>query len=278
MSGSGWSGWGRCSSGPSRGGGEPPAGGAGHPGAGGGDGCVNAAAEVALRHGLPLAVLPVGRLNHFAYDIGVEEPRDLIRAVEEGGAVAVDVGRFASPDDGGARTAAGGRSEGIFLNTFSIGVHPELVRGRERWAHRLGDRPAAVLAALRVPRSAREPMSAEFRGRRRPLWLLFADNGARHRQGLGPGRRLDMADGLLDLRIVHGGRRPGARLLAAALAGPAVRSPAQASVRLRELRVDGISPGTVVAYDGEVTDVRGPLVLDKLPEALTVYRPLPATG
>ncbi|MGA4845599.1 bifunctional phosphatase PAP2/diacylglycerol kinase family protein [Streptomyces sp. G5(2025)] len=247
----------------------------------GGDGCVNAAAEVALRQGLPLAVLPSGTLNHFAYDIGVEEPRDLCRAVEEGGAVAVDVGRFASPDDADAVDAGAaidGRTEGIFLNTFSVGVHPELVRGRERWAHRLGDRPAAVLAALRVPRSAREPMSAEFRGRRRPLWLLVAGNGTYHRYGLGPGRRLDMADGLLDLRIVHGGHRPGARLLAAALAGPAVRSPAQASVRLRGLRVDGISPGTVVAYDGEVTEVRGALVLDKLPEALTVYRPLPATG
>ncbi|MFI2614724.1 bifunctional phosphatase PAP2/diacylglycerol kinase family protein [Streptomyces sp. NPDC018584] len=244
----------------------------------GGDGCVNAAAGVALRHGLPLAVLPGGGPNHFAYDIGVEEPRDLCRAVEEGGAVAVDVGRFASPDDGEGLAAARGRTEGIFLNTFSIGVHPELVRGRERWAHRLGDRPAAVLAALRVPRSAREPMTAEFRGRERPLWLLFAGNGTYHRYGLGPGRRLDMADGLLDLRIVHGGHRPRARLLAAALAGPAVRSPAQTSLRLRGLRVDGVSPGTVVAYDGEVAEVRGTLVLDKLPEALTVYRPLPTTG
>ncbi len=244
----------------------------------GGDGRVNAAAGVALRHGLPLAVLPGGGLNHFAYDIGVEEPRDLCRAVEEGGAVAVDVGRFTSPDDGDGLAAARERTEGIFLNTFSIGVHPELVRGRERWAHRLGDRPAAVLAALRVPRSAREPMTAEFRGRERPLWLLFAGNGTYHRYGLGPGRRLDMADGLLDLRIVHGGHRPRARLLAAALAGPAVRSPAQAALRLRGLRVDGVSPGTVVAYDGEVAEVRGALVLDKLPEALTVYRPLPTTG
>ncbi len=93
----------------------------------GGDGCVNAAAGVALRHGLPLAVLPGGDVNHFAYDIGVAEPRDLIRAVEEGGAVAVDVGRFTSPDDAGA---TGGGAEGIFLNTFGIAAHPELVRHR----------------------------------------------------------------------------------------------------------------------------------------------------
>ncbi|MGW0533181.1 phosphatase PAP2 family protein [Streptomyces sp. NPDC003032] len=233
----------------------------------GGDGTVNAAADTALRHGLPLAVLPGATLGHFAYDIGVEEPRDMCRAVEEGAAVSVDVGRFSSPDD----AAAGRRVEGVFLNTFSVGVRPELVRRRERWAHRLGERPAAVfaaVAALRAPGSVPEPMSAVVRGRRRALWLLVVGNGTYHRFGLGPGRRLDLADGLLDVRVVHGGRRPGARLLAAALAGPA-------AVRLRSLRVDDVGPGTVAAYDGEVIGVQGALVIDKLPEALIVYRPLP---
>ncbi|AZM56672.1 phosphoesterase [Streptomyces sp. WAC 01529] len=240
----------------------------------GGDGCVNAAAGVALRHGLPLAVLPGGPPAHFAYDIGVEDARDLCRAVEAGGAVAVDVGRFSTPEE----VAGEDRTEGIFLNTFSLGVHPETVRRSDRWARRLGDRPAAALAALRTLRSEPAPMSAEFRGRRRPVWLLFAGNGSYHRFGLAPGRRLDLADGLLDVRIVHGGRKPGVRLLAAALAGSAVRTPVQAAVRLRSLRVDDTGPGTVAAYDGEVTEVRGALTLDKLPEALTVYRPLPLIG
>lgn len=234
----------------------------------GGDGTANAAVAVALRHRLPLAVLPGGTLNHFAYDIGVEDQRDLCRAVEAGDAVAVDVGRF--------RSGSGAR--GYFLNTFSIGVYPELVRLRDRWAHRIGGRAAAVLAAVRLLRSDRQPLSAEFRGRKRALWLLFAGNCTYHRLGFTPGRRLDLADGLLDVRVVHGGRRPGARLLAAALAGPLMRSPAQAAVRLARLRVDGLEPGTVVAYDGEVSVVQGDLIIDKLPEALTVYRPLPPTG
>jgi len=37
----------------------------------GGDGTVQAVAQVAIRHGLPLAVLPGGTLNHFARDAGV---------------------------------------------------------------------------------------------------------------------------------------------------------------------------------------------------------------
>ncbi|MDG4862044.1 phosphoesterase, partial [Streptomyces sp. T-3] len=65
------------------------------------------------------------------------------------------------------------------------------------------------------------------------------------------------------------------RLLAAALAGPISRSPLHAAVRLRRLRISGLTPGTPVAYDGEVTEMGGELLLEKLPEALVVYRPLP---
>ncbi len=233
----------------------------------GGDGTVNAAAGTALRHGLPLAVLPGGTLNHFAHDLGIEDARTLGRAVREGDAVRVDVGRFTAGSGAGAK-------EGVFLNTCSLGVYPELVREREHWAGRIGGWPAGVLGAVRVLRADRHPLRATFQGRPHPLWLLFAGNGAYHRMGFAPGRRFDLADGLLDVRVVHGGRRPALRLVAAALAGPLTRSPAHAAVRVPRLHVEGIAPGTLLAYDGEVTDIEGDLTLCKLPEALTVYRPL----
>ncbi|MFD5745418.1 bifunctional phosphatase PAP2/diacylglycerol kinase family protein [Streptomyces massasporeus] len=229
----------------------------------GGDGTVNTAARIALRAGLPLALLPGGTLNHFAYDLGVEDVRDLARALRQGDAVRVDVGRYSC-----------GGQQGVFLNTCSVGVYPELVRERERWAHRVGGWPAGVLAALRVLRTGRHPLEAEFQGRTRPLWLLFAGNGTYHRMGLTSGRRRDLADGQLDVRVVHGGRRPAARLLAAALAGPLTRSPAHAAVQVGRLRLDHVAPGTLLAYDGEVTEVEGRVTLEKLPEALTVYRPI----
>ncbi|MGW5133578.1 diacylglycerol kinase family protein [Streptomyces sp. NPDC004135] len=229
----------------------------------GGDGTVNTAARVALRCGVPLAVLPGGTLNHFAHDLGVEDVRDLARALRQGDAVRVDVGRFSCGD-----------RHGVFLNTCSVGVYPELVRERERFSHRIGGWPAGVLAALRVLRADRHPLAAEFRGRTRPLWLLFAGNGTYHRMGLAPGRRVDLADGQLDVRVVHGGRRPAVRLLAAALAGPLTRSPAHAAVQVGRLRLDHVAPGTLLAYDGEVTEVEGRVTLEKLPEALTVYRPI----
>jgi undecaprenyl-diphosphatase len=229
----------------------------------GGDGTVNTAAAVALRHGLPLAVLPGGTLNHFAHDLGMEDVRDLCRALENGEGVRVDVARFRS-----------GGKQGIFLNTFSLGVYPELVRERELWEGRIGSWPAGVVAALKVLRADRHPLQAEFQGRPHPLWLLFAGNGTYHRMGLAPGRRLDLADGVLDVRVVHGGRGPALRLLSAALAGPLTRSPVHAAVQVHRLRLTGLSPGTLLAYDGEVTEGEGEVRLEKLPEALTVYRPL----
>ncbi|MFD4601687.1 bifunctional phosphatase PAP2/diacylglycerol kinase family protein [Streptomyces sp. NPDC058464] len=230
----------------------------------GGDGTVNAAARIALRHGLPLAVLPGGTLNHFAHDLSVEDGRDLGRAVRAGEAVRVDVGRFTSGD-----------REGVFLNTLSLGVYPELVRERERWARRMGAWPAEVLAVLRVLRTDRHPLRVELRGETHPLWLLFVGNCLYHRLALTPGRRTDLADGQLDVRVVHGGRHPALRLLSAALAGPLTRSPAHTGARLSRLRLTGIAAGTPVAYDGEVIEVAGEMTVEKLPEALTAYRPLP---
>ncbi|MCX4904139.1 bifunctional phosphatase PAP2/diacylglycerol kinase family protein [Streptomyces sp. NBC_00878] len=229
----------------------------------GGDGTVNAAATVALRHRLPLAVLPGGTLNHFAQDLGVEDVRDLSRALRAGDAVRVDVGSFSSGD-----------TEGCFLNTCSLGVYPELVRERDRWSKRIGGWPAGVVATLRVLRADRHPLRAELSGEERPLWLLFAGNGMYHRMGPVPARRYDLADGRLDVRVVHGGRFPAVRLFAAAVAGPLTRSPVHAAVQVGALRVDGVEPGTPLAYDGEVTTVDGEVTLRKLPEALTVYRPL----
>lgn len=229
----------------------------------GGDGTVNAAAAAALRAGVPLAVFPGGTLNHFAMDLGLTGAEGTCHAVAHGQAVRIGVGRF-SPGPGG--------EPGYFLNNFSIGAYPELLGHRLRWAPRIGGGPAALLAAWRVLRAQR-PVRLRLAGRPRSVWLLFAGNGTYHGTGPTPRRRDSLGEGLLDLRLVYGGGRPGPRLLAAALAGPLSRSPVHVATRLRSLRIADIPKGTPLAYDGEYAEAPPALVLDELPEALTVYRP-----
>ncbi|MET9837937.1 diacylglycerol kinase family protein, partial [Streptomyces virginiae] len=230
----------------------------------GGDGTINAAATAALRADVPLAVFPGGTLNHFALDLGLIGPEGTCEALEHGEAVRIGVGRFSPGPDG---------EPGYFLNNFSIGAYPELLRHRLRWGPRIGGGPAALLAAWKVLRAER-PVRLSLAGRPRSVWLLFAGNGTYHGTGPAPGRRDGLGEGLLDLRLVHGGGRPGPRLLAAAFAGPLSRSPVHAATRLRSLRIGSVPAGTPLAYDGEYAKAPSELVLDALPDALTVYRPL----
>ncbi|MFJ9075549.1 bifunctional phosphatase PAP2/diacylglycerol kinase family protein [Streptomyces sp. NPDC102278] len=253
----------------------------------GGDGTINAAATAALRAGVPLAVFPGGTLNHFALDLGLAGAEDTCRAVADGHAVRVGVGRFTPgprrhPDpasetvpaasDAESGSEAGREESGYFLNNFSIGAYPELLRHRLRWAPRIGSGPAALLAAWRVLRAER-PVRLSLAGRPRSVWLLFAGNGTYHGTGPAPRRRDNLGEGLLDVRLVFGGGRPGPRLLAAAFTGPLSRSPVHTATRLRSLRISDVPPGTPLAYDGEYAKAPTAFVLDELPEALTVYRP-----
>ncbi|MDX6219978.1 MAG: hypothetical protein QOJ48_1659, partial [Frankiales bacterium] len=110
----------------------------------GGDGTVNCAAGIALEHGLPLAVVPGGTLNHFAGELGLTSVEQVAEAVRDGSAVRVSVGSGA-PDGDGL----------WFLNTFALGVYPDLVREREKHEGRLGKWPAMALATARVLRKAK---------------------------------------------------------------------------------------------------------------------------
>lgn len=237
----------------------------------GGDGTVNAAAPVALRAGVPLAVLPGGTRNHLAQDLDIATLRDACRAVTRGEAVAVEVARFRP----GPVDAERPGEPGHFVNTFSLGSYPDLVRVRERWTRRIGPWAAGVLAAVVTLRTTR-PVEITVNGRRRAVWLLFAGNCSYRRLGATRTRRPNLADGLLDVHVVRGGRWARTRLLLAALTGLVHRSPVHATARVSRLRISGIAPGTLCAFDGEIARAPQHLTLEKEERPLTVYRPLPA--
>ncbi|MFD5073997.1 bifunctional phosphatase PAP2/diacylglycerol kinase family protein [Streptomyces sp. NPDC058371] len=229
----------------------------------GGDGSVNAAAHAAARYGLALAVFPGGTLNHFAQDVGVPEFEDTAVAVARGEAVAVDIGVATSVTGDEVR----------FLNTFSIGLYPELVALREQLEKRLGKWPAAAVALTRVLRTA-TPIELTVNGRSRRLWLLFAGNGRYRPDGFAPTYRPRLDDGLLDLRMVDGGHRLArTRVVVSALAGALGRSRVYSAEAVPRVRLEGLRGTDTLAHDGEVAPTPVELTLGKEHRALVVYRP-----
>ena len=224
----------------------------------GGDGTVNAAAGIALEAGLPLAVVPGGTLNHFAGELGISSAEEVATAVRDGSAVRVSVG------------SAGDQL--YFLNTFALGVYPDLVHEREKHEGRLGKWPAMALATIRTVRSA-EAVEVSVDGEERTLWTLFAGNGHYHPSGFAPSWRERMDDGCIDIRLVDA-TKPLARtrMTLALLTGRLGRSRVYEERVVGRLSVSSDSP-LRIARDGEVSDGPSELRLRAAPDALVVYRP-----
>lgn len=86
--------------------------------AGGGDGTIRSVAGVLAGGEVPLGVLPVGTLNHFARDLGIPvELPAAVRLLVEGTPRALDVGEVNGE---------------IFVNNSMLGLYPPVVEVRDR--------------------------------------------------------------------------------------------------------------------------------------------------
>jgi len=237
--------------------------------AAGGDGTINAAAEVALAHGVPLAVFPAGTLNHFAADVGLAGAGDSVKAVREGTAVAVDIGRV----DGIG--AAFSRFSRVFVNTASLGGYPDMVAIRERFERRIGKWPAMIIALTWVLRHE-PPFEVEIDAERRRVWLIFVGNGVYQPDGFAPTYRNRLDEGLLDLRVVDASSPLArVRLVGAVLIGRLGRSRVYEQRSVERVLVSSAQPGPLpFACDGEVTEGVERIVITPSRARLVVYRPV----
>jgi diacylglycerol kinase family enzyme len=211
-------------------------------GVAGGDGSINAAAGVATAHGLPLAVVPGGTLNHLARDLGVSTVDDVAAAVRAGSAIEVDL------------PAIDGRR---FVNTASFGSYAELVDAREALEERLGKWPAMLVALVRVLRRG-EPVEVELDGRRRQLWMIFVGNCRYRPGGFAPTWRERLDDGELDVRLVDAGHPwCRTRLVLALLTGQLGRSAVYDRWRTTALVARSCDEPLRLACDGETFDASG---------------------
>jgi undecaprenyl-diphosphatase len=189
----------------------------------------------------------------------VHSAEDAVTALRAGDSVLVDVA------DAGDQ---------VFLNTASTGIYVDLVRTRESLENRLGKWPAVLVALARVLRTSR-PIDLVVDGRPQRTWLLFAGNGQYEPAGAAPSYRPDLADGLLDIRVVDG-QQPLARtrLIVAVLLGTLSRSRVYRTWTASSLRVAAADGGEVLlSVDGEAVETEPSFIVRKRPARLLVYRP-----
>lgn len=233
--------------------------------AAGGDGTVSAVASALVDTPVPLAVLPVGTLNHFARDLGVPaDPAAAARIALGGRARAIDVGEV------------NGR---IFVNNASIGLYAAIVHRREKQRRRLGrGKWHAMLWAMHTVLRSHPflNLTLELDGveqqRRTPF--VFVGNNVYQMEGFTVGLRERLDEGSLSIHLSHRRGRLGILLLALrALFGKLREAKDFEAATVSRLRIDSRHKRLLVATDGEVGALDMPLVFRVRPRALQVLVP-----
>lgn len=230
--------------------------------AAGGDGTASAVAGGLVGTDVPLAVLPMGTLNHFAKDLGIPvDLREAAEAIARGQTKRVDVGEV------------NGR---VFVNNSSIGLYPEVVLSREEqqkrarrgkwWAFAIGVVRVLKrfpLLSMRLVTTEREVCSHTP--------FVFVGNNPYTLDVLKLGTRAQLDTGHLGVYTVKcTGRVRMFWLLVRALLQRLDAVEDFEMVAVREVWLDVHERRLPVAVDGEVVTMTGPLHYRIRPSALTV--------
>lgn len=231
----------------------------------GGDGTLSRCADALAGIDVALGFVPLGTMNLFARALGM--PADAAAAAE---AIA----------NGAARTIdivqVNGRH---FLHHVSFGLHPKLIRQRQRLAH--GSRVGKIVAGMRafamsIRRPPRLHLAVEHDGATRPCAtpsLVVTNNP------LGPGHlpfQDDVTSGCLGVYICHGRKWAAlARLGADVLLGRIGDNPDIEAFTARSIRLVRIGRRKVLraSIDGELAWLPLPVTIETVPAGLCVMMP-----
>lgn len=238
--------------------------------AGGGDGTIRAVASVLAGGPIPMGVLPLGTLNHFARDLGI--PTDLeqaVRVIPRGEVRALDLGEVNGE---------------VFVNNSLLGFYPPVVKVRDQERRELGrNKWLATVSALfkvlpKLP-SLHVRIKADGLEIHRKTRFLFVGNNEYVMRAFSFGARERFDRGDLYLYIANTPSRLG-------LAGLALLSlvrDLKLTKRfdrwcLPELTVETRLKTIPVYLDGEVTLMTPPLRYRTHPHGLKVILPPPETS
>jgi diacylglycerol kinase family enzyme len=238
--------------------------------AGGGDGTINALASVLAGSDVPLGVLPLGTLNHFAKDLRI--PLDLSQAaatIAAGHSTCVDVGEV------------NGR---IFVNNSSLGLYPHIVRDRDSQQRRLGRGKWAALMWATWTVTRRSPflrmrLCLDDQEQQYTSTFVFIGNNEYVMEGFNIGQRERLDGGRLSVYVTHRRGRAGLFMLGVRALFGRLHQARDFDVRTAQtLTVETSHKQLHVATDGEVVVMETPLAYRIRTRALRVIVPAPSAA
>lgn len=232
---------------------------------GGGDGSIRTVAGVLAGTDVPLGILPLGTLNHFAKDLGIPQQLDAaVEVIAKGEERAIDLAEVNGE---------------TFVNNSSIGIYPYMVLDRERRrSHRqLAKWIAMVPAVFRVLRHfPRRRLAISAEGWTRPYRTpcLLIGNNEYGMESFTLGRRHHLDRGELSVYVVKQRRPFGFFWMICRMCfGRVSDARDMESFRLKDVLVRSRTSRLPVALDGEVEMMHPPLQYRSRPGALRVIVP-----
>ncbi|MEO6050823.1 MAG: diacylglycerol kinase family protein [Pyrinomonadaceae bacterium] len=232
--------------------------------AGGGDGTISTIAEEMIGTDKILGILPLGTLNHFAKDLKIPlEIGEAVQIILAGHSAKVDVGEVNGQ---------------IFVNNSSLGLYPDVVRGREhRQRLGYGKWSSLVRSAFKVLR--RHPLidvrlNVEGNEATTRTPFIFIGNNEYEMDGFNIGGRSRIDAAHLSLYMsTRNGRLGLLRHAIRALFGNLSQAKDFVSLTTDEVSIKTRHKQIRVAMDGEVRMMQSPLNYRIRPGALTVLVP-----
>ncbi|GAA4097016.1 diacylglycerol/lipid kinase family protein [Actinomadura miaoliensis] len=232
----------------------------------GGDGMVGCVGGALATTGAVLGIVPAGRGNDFARQLGIpSRPDALARLLLEGEPRAVDA------IDANGTPVLGSVYAGVDAVANANANRTRVLRGSA--AYYVG-----ALRAVLTWRPADYRITVDGQEHRRTGYTVVAANSGWYGFGrhIAPDARVD--DGLLDVVVINRAPKPLFFAVMRELEnGLHVRRPQVEVLRGRQVRIELATPGRTLPYgaDGELPGVL-PVTATVLPEALRVLAPDPA--
>lgn len=232
---------------------------------GGGDGTISSVAGILAGSQMPLGVLPLGTLNHFAKDAGIPQMlEEAVQVIAAGAWHAVDV------------ADVNGR---VFTNNSSIGIYPRIVSERDQQRQRLGRGKWRAMLSASVSVFRRFPTVRVRLGigdRSVPCTtpFVFVGNNRYEFSLLQFGGRTALDRGELGLYYpLRTGRLGLLKLAARAVLGRLDQAKDFAMMSLPEVWIESPRRQLHVAVDGELVYLPPPLHYRIRPRALRLLAP-----